>query len=102
MTHTPKNIGNGHVQTAFYVNHKGDGKISFKVFKDTFTFNELAEQASAWLNKFVPPHCLISISMFEGDHPNDDGERYIVIAHTAGSDPKELDHIGGIYSVNVH
>ena len=45
---------------------------------------------------------LVSISIFESDHPNTMGDRYIVIAHTAGDNPKELAAHSGIYTVSVH
>jgi|688.fasta_scaffold489530_2 hypothetical protein len=42
------------------------------------------------MNEFVAPHDLVGISIFEESHPNEGGQRFLVISHTAGVTPKGI------------
>jgi len=51
----------------------------------------LFNQATNWLNDCVPPHKLVSISIFEDSHSETGPGKYILtIAHTCGLTPKPL------------
>lgn len=50
-------------------------------------WNELAYEVTDYLNKFVPPHMLIDVSLYEDQHPNDGKVINAVIAHSAGTTP---------------
>jgi hypothetical protein len=49
-----------------------------------------------WLNTFIAPHQLVSVSFHEEMHPNNSGQIGAIITHTAGVQPKRLSEtIGG-------
>ena len=52
----------------------------------------LAAQVVTWLNTFVAPHMLISVSFHEEAHPDmsEGGTIHAKIAHNAGSRPSPL------------
>jgi hypothetical protein len=61
----------------------------------------LLQEATAYLNTFIQPHHLISVSIFEEDHPNKTETHHISILHT-GDDSKAYEKkpelIGSIFS----
>lgn len=69
---------------------------------------ELASGVRDWLNKYVPPHALISVSLYEDKHPLEDSKGInAVITHAAGSDPADLSandtavKAGALYDMNI-
>lgn len=100
LTHSPKNIGGSQNQYMWYA--KGSnaaGTPSFKTLtRGDGNWKELIEvDLRDWLNKFVPPHMLISISLYQDSHPDTDAETEagpnacnVCITHAAGSNPQDL------------
>jgi hypothetical protein len=96
----------------WFANDSSSDEHSFHYIKDSNgDWNAIIKKALAYLNKYIAPHQLIHVSLFEGSHPNliDDGEKkiYCSIVHTAGSNPAELRSIPNhnlpaqIYTKNV-
>lgn len=103
LTHSPKNIGGSQNQFLWYARgSNASGTPSFKqLTREDGDWNQLIKvDLKDWLNKFVPPHMLISISLFHESHPesNDEDDEatqgpnpcHVVIAHTAGTTPQDL------------
>ena len=67
---------------------------------------ELVTEVRDWLDKFIPPHMLISVSLFEDAHENVGKGINACIAHSAGSNLTELagnevTNVGCIYDLSV-
>ena len=68
---------------------------------------ELFYDIREWLNTYIAPHQLISITLFETAHPNIEGGVNAVITHSAGEEPKPLDsnilrlYPRGIYRMHI-
>ena len=101
LTQSPKNIGGSQNQFLWYARgSNASGTPSFKtISRADGNWKELIEvDLKDWLNKFVPPHMLISISLYHDSHPEapeDDGSVgpnpvNVCIAHTAGTTPQDL------------
>ena len=52
-------------------------------------WDKLMLDGVAWLDEFIAPHDLVSISLFEDNH-SDEGKCILVVTHTAGTSPKPL------------
>ena len=50
----------------------------------------LSEQVRQWLNEYVPPHHLVSISFYEEQHPNVNMQINAIITHRGGANPVPL------------
>ena len=50
----------------------------------------LLEQAKEWLNEYIAPHQLVSITVHEDSHPNVTKTVRCIIAHRAGASPMKL------------
>lgn len=88
---TPKNVGNTRNQTAWYTNKQVTyDQIAKRIDRRDGDWEALARDVRNWLNEFIPPHQLISVSFHEGAHPNNSREVYAVIAHRAGVNPVAL------------
>ena len=68
----------------------------------------LLEQTRDWLNQYVAPHQLVSITIHEDQHENETNFIRAIIAHTAGEKPvplknssaaKDLPSRGQIYTL---
>jgi len=109
LIQSPKNIGACNNQFMFFV--KGSNEMGTPVFKimkrDDNNWDGLVEEVKAWCNKYIPPHALVSISLYEDAHPNDGNGINACITHTAGDDPKPLSDdvmkaaAGNIYDIQV-
>lgn len=89
LVHTPKNIGPARAQTMWYTKGSNEaGTPGFKILqRDDGNWAGLVEEVRDWLNKYVPPHMLISVSLFEDAHENTGKGINACITHSAGSDP---------------
>ena len=62
-----------------------------------------------WLNEYIPPHQLISVTMFEEAHPNQTGKVGAMITHKTGRSPTKLantkagknDFVGSVYRMEI-
>ena len=100
LTQSPKNIGSSQNQFMWYARgSNASGTPSFKTLsRADGNWKDLIEvDLKDWLNKFVPPHMLISISLYHDSHPEVDEETStgpnpvnVCIAHTAGTTPQDL------------
>ena len=50
----------------------------------------LANNVKEFLNDFIAPHQLVSITLFEESHPNSTGMIGALVTHTAGAVPLRL------------
>lgn len=76
----------------WYSNESG-GPYTFTTLRETDgDWDRLIREAHSFLNKYIAPHQLISVSFFEAQHPNVSNDRavYAKIVHTAGDSPVEL------------
>ena len=102
---SPKNIGSSKNQFIWYTrNDKTNAE--FKILqRDDGDWNALIGEVKDWLNNFIPPHALISISLYEDAHPNESKGINACIAHCAGSTLTDLAENeatkGPIYDVDV-
>jgi len=94
LTQSPKNIGEANNQFMWYA--KGSnaaGSPSFKILtREDGNWPQLANEIKDWLNKYVPPHMLISVSIFHDvhDEESDNNKIHACIAHSAGANPADL------------
>jgi hypothetical protein len=70
LTHTARNIGQINVEILWYIPSQSSHEYTAKRFESHSTIEEVTNQAAQYLNEFVAPHMLNSISIFEEDHPN--------------------------------
>ena len=69
VIHSPKSIGNCQNQIVWYM--KGSNQCNLKWIKRTDgDWSALFLELRDWLNTYVAPHQLVSVSIFEGAHPN--------------------------------
>jgi hypothetical protein len=56
-----------------------------------------------WLSTYIAPHQLVSISLFEKDHPNKTKEMNAIIVHTSGAVDVKLpeDAVKNLYKLTV-
>jgi hypothetical protein len=59
-------------------------------------------EAKTYLNKFIPPHRLISVSLFEDAHENTGKGINVCIAHTAGANPDDLSLANPVISSEIY
>ena len=77
LTHTAKNIGEGHYQTAWYIGAGASSQpaVNVQIFdNEGVEWDEILGAAVEWMNKHIAPHNLVSISIFEEEHPNTSGK----------------------------
>jgi hypothetical protein len=77
LTHTAKNIGEGHYQTAWFTGTtaSNNGPYNVQIFdNEGVEWEEILESAVEWMNKHIAPHNLVNISIFEQEHPNASGK----------------------------
>lgn len=91
VSRTPKNIGNARLQTIWYTNEQGNPDTHSKVIKrGDGNWEALSDNVLSWLNEFVAPHQLVSVSFHEGMHPNNTNEVSAIVTHNAGKNPVKL------------
>ena len=104
LIQTPKNIGGAHNQFMWYAPGTNQaGTPSFKVLKrDDGNWTELVGEVKDWLNKYVPPHMLCSVSLFEDAHENTGKGINACITHCAGTDPADLSENAATKGDNIY
>ena len=90
LTHSPKNINDCRNQIMFY--NAGSGSSTQKTLRrEDGNWPQLANEVRDWCNSYVPPHMLVSVSLYEDAHGEDSGTGInACITHTAGANPKNL------------
>lgn len=70
----------------------GSGSSSQKTLRrEDGNWPQLANEVRDWCNSYVPPHMLVSVSLYEDAHGEDSGNGInACITHTAGANPKNL------------
>lgn len=110
LSRTPKNIGEARGQTLWYTNEEGAPSTFMSVVnRGDGRHDLLAEDVNNWLNTYIAPHQLISVTFHEEMHPNQSLFINAVITHTAGETPTKLSETGaatklpasGVYTVRV-
>lgn len=81
-TNTPRNIGQMNISILWYIENKNiSNSVRVKHLSRKGHLKELLSEALVYLNTFIQPHNLISVSVFEDDHPNADGVYNVAIMH---------------------
>lgn len=110
LTNTPRNIGQINIQIVWYItplaNNTSVNVYTYKRFSSKGDSQEALEQAKAYLNEWVAPHNLVSVSVFEEDHPNSTkGIVNVVILQRGAGDKSNAsvaaDIVGSIYDWKV-
>ena len=109
LIHSPKNIGECRNQFMFFTKGSSPfGTPCFKVLrKEEGQWPDLCNEVKDYCNQHIPPHNLISISLYEDAHPNDGGGINACITHTAGANPAPISDkaqevaAGPIYEIQV-
>lgn len=84
-------MGNARCQSIWYSGVAGSPDTHSRVFTcGGEDWNQLAEQVTQWLNDFVAPHQLISVSIYETEHPNNSRTVNAIVTHRAGERPVRL------------
>jgi len=99
ICHQARNVADRHEQFIWYVDTQAKPKdtVTQKVFSGEKSglkgWESLLHEATQWMNNFVRPHDLVSISMFEESHSKEEetGKCYFVVTHTSGATPRPLD-----------
>jgi len=92
ITRTPKTVGNARQQALWYTSEAVAQESSTKMIThNAGDWNGLANKVRTYLNEYVPPHQLISVSLHEDGHPNKTGGINAVITHNAGDHPARLE-----------
>merc|ERR1711974_316236 len=65
LTHSPKNVGSCNNQFMFYTKGSSEhGTPTFKILRrDDGNWTDLANELRDYCNTYIPPHCLISVSL---------------------------------------
>ena len=64
-------------------------KSTFKrLRREDGSWEELIKEMGEFLQSYIPPHKLVSVSFFEDAHPNEGKAINAVITHIAGESPK--------------
>ena len=91
ISRTPKNVGNARCQTAWYTSEPGSiDTFSTNISRGDGDWDALSDQVLDWLNSYVAPHQLISVSLYEESHPNNTGQVNCIVTHRAGATPVRL------------
>lgn len=92
LIQTPKNVGNAHNQFMFYTKGSNPmGNPCCKVLnREDGNWTELIGEVRDWLNRYIPPHMLISVSLFEDAHENVGKGINACITHCAGKEPEDI------------
>ncbi len=94
LAHSAKNVMALKNQVVWF-SHGEAQPYNFHYIKETSgDWDALVKKTFSYLNKYIAPHQLVHVSIFEQAHPNEpvDGETaiYCSIVHTAGASPVEL------------
>lgn len=106
LSHTPRSLGQMNVQILWYLPNANNTTYKVKHFsaKDE-SFVELIKESLDYLNLYIAPHQLASVSIFEDDHPNDQKLKHVVILHK-GNDltplVKSEDIKGDLYHSKIY
>lgn len=109
LVQSAKNIGSCQNQFLWYA--KGSSSegspVMHQIRREDGNWSELVGSVKDWLNRYCPPHNLISVSLYEDAHENVGKGINACIAHTAGSKPRDLTEIedlaqhGALYELQV-
>lgn len=79
------------MQSLWYTNEQALNPTNYTLLnRHDADWEGLALNVKEYLNDFIAPHQLVSVSLFEESHPNNSGAIGAVIAHTAGVTPVRL------------
>lgn len=103
LTHTPRNIGQINIQIMWYIPGQQRTTYAFKHFQDKGDLQQVLYDSVNFLNGHVAPHNLVSISVFEDDHPCPNKHYHAVIYYkgdgvTPLNKPKDIQ--GDIYTLH--
>merc|ERR1712113_71191 len=104
LQQSPKNIGSSQNQFMWYVKGSNTaGTAGQKLLRrEDGNWNELITEVKDWMNNYVAPHQLISVSLYEDAHENVDKGINACIVHTAGASPKQLTENEGVKDGNIY
>lgn len=85
LQHCPKSVGAKRHQVLFFAPGVTTEKVQVRDLVTTdLSWADFCKDIETFLNRFIAPHQLISISIFEDMHPNNQKELHACITHTAG------------------
>ena len=91
IVRTPKAVGNARIQSLWYTSEQTTAESFSKLInRADGDWDGLANNVKEFLNDFVAPHQLISITLFEESHPNQTGMIGALVTHTGGAVPTRL------------
>jgi len=86
-----KNIGNAKLQSLWYTMDAGSDDTTSIVLEDREgNWDTLGDKVKQYLNNYIPPHQLISVTFYEDCHPCDNGHIMSLVTHKAGKAPIKL------------
>lgn len=91
LAHTPRDIGDSNIQLIFY--HECYNKQLYSRHFRATSWDEVRTQAVNFLDQYIAPHQLISVSLFEDTHPNHSQHYNVIVSHTAGESPAALPRV---------
>lgn len=109
LTHTPRNIGQVNIQILWFLpaNPASPQSYTYKHITSQ-TQQDAIEQARLYLDEWVPPHRLVSVSAFEEDHPNHSSFNIVILVRGDIEKPiqppvgsRNDSCIGKIYSLDL-
>lgn len=103
FTHTARNIGQINVEIIWYLPSSLNYEYTARRFESRSSMDEVVNMASDYLNQFVAPHQLNSISVFEEDHPNAVPHYHAVVFHKGTGEVATVkpEGVSKIYDVKV-
>jgi hypothetical protein len=91
VVRTPKAVGNARIQSLWYTSEQTlSENFSKLINRADGDWDGLANNVKEFLNDFIAPHQLISITLFEESHPNQSGMIGALVTHTGGAVPTRL------------
>ena len=85
LVRTPKEVGKARMQSLWYSNEATDrSTFNQHITRSDGNWEELAVEVKDFLNDFIPPHKLVSITLYEESHPSTSGVVSALVTHTAG------------------
>jgi hypothetical protein len=102
VVHYPRNFGSDRQQILFYTSQAQNDALEFNIkhIKDNSKqWPEFLNDVRSWLNQYVAPHLLVSVSIFEDEHPCKGGLNCVIVHSDDASDVAKA-HDRDIYKLD--
>ena len=110
LTHTARNIGQVNIQVLWFLpaTPTSPKSYTYKHIVSQKSQEDAIEQARLYLDEWVPPHRLVSVSAFEEDHPNHSNFNVVILVRGDIEKPvqppvgrRDDSNFGKIYNLDV-